>query len=208
MIGYFFKYSDKFFNAFLEHVQIVVITLLISIVLASLITILILPSKKTTNTVIQLFGAIYSIPSLAIFALLIPVLGLGRGTAISVLVVYNQFLLIRNITTGINGVDISLIEAAIGMGMNRWQILYKIQIPLALPLIMAGIRLAVISTIGIATIAATINAGGLGSILFEGLRTVNVYKIIWGTILCALIAFIADIGLKTLEKLAGKKIGI
>lgn len=208
MIAYFIKYSDKFYNAFWEHIQIVVMTLLISIIFASIITILILPHKKVTNIVIQLFGAVYSIPSLAIFALLIPVLGLGRSTAISVLVVYNQFLLIRNITAGINGVDASLIEAAVGMGMDRWQILYKIQIPLAFPLIMAGIRLAVISTIGIATIAATINAGGLGSILFEGLRTVNVYKIIWGTILCALIAFIADIGLKTLEKLAVKKVEI
>lgn len=207
MIDYFLTYKEKFLNAFVEHVQIVVITLLISIALAAVITVLIMNSKKVTNVVLQLFGAIYSIPSLAIFALLIPVLGLGRTTAISVLVVYNQFLLVRNITAGLDGVDKTLIEAAVGMGMNRWQVLYKVQIPLAFPMIMAGIRLAVISTIGIATIAATINAGGLGSLLFEGLRTMNQYKIIWGTILCTLIAFLADTGLKWLEKIVQKKVG-
>lgn len=119
MIDYFLTYYEKFLNAFVEHIQIVVITLLISIALAAVITVLIMNSKKVTNTVLQLFGAVYSIPSLAIFALLIPVLGLGRMTAISVLVVYNQFLLVRNITAGLDGVDKTLIEAAIGMGMNR-----------------------------------------------------------------------------------------
>lgn len=120
---------------------------------------------------------------------------------------YNQFLLIRNITAGLNGVDKNIIEAAVGMGMSGFQVLYKVKIPLALPLIMAGIRLAVISTIGIATIAATINAGGLGRILFDGLRTMNQYKIIWGTIFCTLIAFIADTVIKAIERLIQQRIG-
>lgn len=206
MINYFAKHYEKFLDAFVEHIEIVLVTMLISVVLASIITILTLKSKKANNIIIQLFGAIYSIPSLALFALLIPVLGLGRTTAILVLVVYNQFLLVRNIATGIYGVDSSIVEAAAGMGMNWRQILYKIQIPLAFPMIIAGIRLAVISTIGIATIAATINAGGLGAILFQGLQSMNSYKIIWGTILCAVIAFAADTGLKKLEKIINRKV--
>lgn len=206
MIEYFVKYHEKFLDALLEHVEIVLVTLLISLVLASFIMVITLKSKKLNNIIVQLFGAIYSIPSLALFALLIPIMGLGQDTAILVLVVYNQFLLVRNISAGIYGVDESITEAATGMGMNWLQVLLKIQIPLAFPMIMAGIRLAVISTIGIATIAATINAGGLGAILFQGLGSMNTYKIVWGTILCAVIAFVADAGLKKVEKIVNRKV--
>ena len=206
MIEYFVKYHEKFLDAFLEHVEIVLVTLLISLILASFIMVITLKSKKLNNIIVQLFGAIYSIPSLALFALLIPIMGLGQDTAILVLVVYNQFLLVRNISAGIYGVDESITEAATGMGMNWLQVLLKIQIPLAFPMIMAGIRLAVISTIGIATIAATINAGGLGAILFQGLGSMNTYKIVWGTILCAVIAFVADAGLKKVEKIVNRKV--
>lgn len=131
MIAYFIKYHEKFLKALIEHMQIVGITLLISLLLASVITLLIMRSRKVTGLVLQVLGAVYSIPSLALFALLIPVTGLGRKSAILVLVVYNQFLLVRNIVAGLNGVDKSLTEAAMGMGMSRWQILYKVQIPLA-----------------------------------------------------------------------------
>ena len=206
MIEYFVKYHEKFLDAFLEHVEIVLVTLLISLILVSFIMVITLKSKELNNIIVQLFGAIYSIPSLALFALLIPIMGLGQDTAILVLVVYNQFLLVRNISAGIYGVDESITEAATGMGMNWLQVLFKIQIPLAFPMIMAGIRLAVISTIGIATIAATINAGGLGAILFQGLGSMNTYKIVWGTILCAVIAFVADAGLKKVEKIVNRKV--
>jgi osmoprotectant transport system permease protein len=200
MIEYLFKYHGKLLTAFLEHLQIVGITLLISIVLAGIVTILIMKSKLLTNLVIQIFGVVYSIPSLALFAMLIPIMGIGKNTAIFVLVIYNQFLLLRNIIAGLDGVDKNIIEAAYGMGMNEWQLLIKIKLPLALPVIIAGIHLAVISTIGIATIAATINAGGIGTILFDGLRTMNTVKIIWGTILSAVLALAADLLLRGVEK--------
>ena len=102
--------------------------------------------------------------------------------------------------TGMQQVDKSLLEAGTGMGMNKWQLVTKVQVPLAMPSIIAGIRLAIISTTGIATIAATINAGGLGKILLSGLRTMNTYKIAWGTILSVIIALVADMVLKLLEK--------
>ncbi|MBQ5995483.1 MAG: ABC transporter permease [Clostridia bacterium] len=200
MIDYFAKHSDMLMSAFLEHLQIVFITLIISIVLAAVISYLLLKSKKATNITVNIFSQIYSIPSLALFALLIPLLGLGNKTAIPVLVLYNQYLLIRNIMTGMQQVDRSLLEAGTGMGMNKWQLVTKVQVPLAMPSIIAGIRLAIISTTGIATIAATINAGGLGKILLSGLRTMNTYKIAWGTILSVIIALVADMVLKLLEK--------
>ncbi len=207
MIAYFEKYHDKLFDALAEHLKIVGTTLLISIILAFVITVIIIKSEFLSGLVIQIFGVVYSIPSLALFSLLIPVMGIGSKTAIFVLVLYNQFLLLRNNIAGLRSVDPAVLEVAKGMGMSNWQRLYKVELPLALPVIMAGIHLAVISTIGIATIAATIHAGGLGRILFDGLRTMNTNKIIWGTIFCAGIAWLADIILRLLEKILYKKAG-
>ncbi len=207
MVESFSRYSPKLLTALSEHLQIVGITLLISILLASFITLLIIKSERISNLTTQIFSAIYSIPSLALFAMLIPVLGIGRNTAIFVLVLYNQYLLLRNNVAGLKSVDAAVVEAATGMGMSEWQILYKVKLPLALPAIMTGIHLAILSTIGIATIAATINAGGLGTVLFDGLRTMNSYKIIWGTIFCAGIAWAADFLLRIFEKKLYKKAG-
>ncbi|MDF3003318.1 MAG: glycine/betaine transporter permease [Bacillota bacterium] len=208
MLEYFGRYAPKLMNALIEHLQIVGITLLISVILAFLLTVLVIKSERLSNWITQLFSVIYSIPSLALFAMLIPVMGIGRNTAILVLVLYNQFLLLRNNIAGLRSVDPSVTEAAMGMGMSEIQILYKIKLPLALPVIMTGVHLAVLSTIGIATIAATINAGGLGTILFDGLRTMNTYKIIWGTIFCAGIAWAADLILRVIELILYKKVGL
>ncbi|WP_407384216.1 ABC transporter permease [Ruminococcus sp.] len=200
MFAYFADHSDQLMSAFWEHLGIVFSVLLISIILAAVICWFLLRSERATNIVVNIFSEVYSIPSLALFALLIPLWGLGNKTAIPVLVLYNQYLLIRNFMTGMQNVDKSILEAGTGMGMSKWQLVTKVQLPLAMPSIVAGIRLAIISTTGIATIAATINAGGLGKILLSGLRTMNTYKIIWGTILCVLIALLADTLLRLLEK--------
>ena len=197
---YFFDHIDLFANAFLQHLQIVALTLPISIALASLICLVLLKFPRASNICIQVFSAIYSIPSLALFAILIPLTGLGRGTAILVLVLYNQYLLVRNIMTGLTQVDPAILEAASGMGMTHMQMICRVQIPLAAPMIVAGIKLAIISTTGIATIAATINAGGLGSLLFSGMRTMNVPKIAFATILCMFIAELANVILGAVEK--------
>ena len=207
MFAYFGRYYDRLLKTLLEHLEIVLLTLLISIALAALITLLVYKREGVANLIVQIFGSVYSIPSLALFALLIPITGLGEKTAILVLVVYNQFLLIRNFLAGLENVDKSIIEAAYGMGMSTIQVLTRVQIPLAAPLIIAGIRLAIISTIGIATIAATINAGGLGNLLFDGMRTMNNYKILWGAIFCAVIALLADGILKWIENRVEKKVG-
>jgi len=199
LIRYFAEHTSMLISAFFQHMWIVFFTLLISFILASAISYFLLKSEKATNIVIQIFSAIYAIPSLALFALLIPVLGLGNSTAIPVLVIYNQYLLIRNIMTGMQNVDASLLEAGNGMGMSHVQLVTHIQLPLALPSIITGIRLSIISTTGIATIAATIHAGGLGTVLLSGLRTMNTYKIAWGTILSIIIALAADLGLKKVE---------
>ncbi|WP_394920174.1 ABC transporter permease [uncultured Robinsoniella sp.] len=205
MITYLVKYHDKLLNALAEHIMIVLITLVLSVVLASVLTILAMYFQWISKILIGFFSMIYSIPSLALFAILIPVTGLGRNTAVIVLVMYNQYLLLRNFIDGLNQVDGSVIEAATGMGMSRMQVLVKVRIPLSLRPLFTGIHLAVVSTIGIATIAATINAGGLGSILLDGLRTLNVNKILWGSILSAGLAIVVNAGLSRLEKHMAKR---
>ena len=133
-------------------------------------------------------------------ALLIPVTGLGRTSAVIVLTLYNQYLLLRNFTTGQREADPVACEAAKGIGMTDMQILTRIRIPLARKAIFAGIRLAIVSTVGIATIAASINAEGLGILLFEGLRTMNIPKILWGSVLSAGMAVLLNAVLKMVEE--------
>ena len=205
MIEYLFKYHDKMLALLLQHLQIVCVSILISLMIAIPMAILILRSKILSVLVLSCLGIIYSIPSLALFALLIPVLGLGKGTAIFVLVIYNQYILVRNILAAFQSIDASIIEAAKGMGLSSSQLFLKIQMPLALPIILGGIRIAVVTTIGIATIAAVINAGGLGVILFDGLRMDYLPKILWGTIMAAGLALVANYILLYFEKLASLK---
>ncbi len=200
MLVFFLKYHDKLWNAFMEHLEIVNITIILSIFLAIFLTSLIMRSRLISQIIISIFGIIYSIPSLALFALLIPFFGLGTKTAVLVLMLYNQFILVRNILAGFNAINPAIVEAATGMGMSAWQSFWGVKFPLASPMIVAGIRISIVSSIGIATIASAINAGGLGTILFDGLRTHNTEKILWGTILASLLAIVANQTLSQIEK--------
>ena len=200
MIDYIVKHYDDLIAATLEHLLLVLLALVISLIVAAALTILCSYSKAASNITLGLLSMVYSIPSLAMFALLIPLTGLGRTTAVIVLVVYNQYLLLRNFLAGLDSVDESIVEAAVGMGMAPMQLLFKIKLPLAKKAIVAGIRIALVATVSIATIAASINAGGLGTILFDGLRTMNYAKIVWGSVLSALLAILIDVLLRLLEK--------
>lgn len=200
MIRYLVSNPDKVLIPLAEHLEIVLITLVISVLLAGILTVLSVEVPKLGSFLVQIFSLIYSIPSMALFALLIPLTGLGMPSAITVLVIYNQYLLLRNFLTGLEEVDPGVREAARGIGMTKLQILRRIQLPLARPAIYAGIRLAMVSTIGIATIASCINAGGLGDLLFSGMRTQNVVKILWGSVLSAGLAVAMDALLKLEEK--------
>ena len=206
MIEYLLNYPQKILVPLLETVEITAVTLIISVALAAVLTILSVKLPKVGYALIQIFSVIYSIPSLAVFALMIPVTGLGRNTAIIVLVIYNQYLLLRNFITGINEVDPAVVEAARGIGLTDMQILFKVQVPLAKTALYAGIRLAVVSTIGISTIASAINAGGLGDLLFDGLRTMNMTKVLWGSLLSAGLAILVNGLLKSVENYNSRKL--
>ncbi|WP_102374079.1 ABC transporter permease [Raoultibacter massiliensis] len=203
MIDYLLTYPDKLLTPLLQHLELLVITLVLSLAVATVLTIASMYSKALARFLTYLFSIIYSIPSLALFVLLIPLTGLGATTALIVLVTYNQYLLLRNFLAGLEGVDPAVIEAATGMGMSTMQILVKIRLPLAKKVLFTGIRLSAVSTIGIITIAALINAGGIGTLLFDGLRTMNTVKILWGAILAGGLAIAADALLKLVEKRLG-----
>lgn len=200
MISYLINSYNKLLTALFQHIAIVVVTMLIAVCIAGIITLLMQNKKALPGMVITVLSVFYSIPSLALFALLIPFTGLGRTTAVIVLVVYAQYILVRNFSMGLNEVDKGILEAAKGMGMSETEIFRKVQFPLAAGSFVAGIKLATTSTIGIATIAASINAGGLGTILFDGLRTLNIVKIFWGTILTVALCIPVNMGLNIVQK--------
>ena len=200
MIEYLKRHPEKVIGPLTEHIWLVLVTLIISLAIASFLTVLAMRSEKVSDLLNNIFSLVYSVPSLALFALLIPITGLGRTSAVIVLTLYNQYLLLRNFTTGLREADPVACEAAKGIGMTDMQILTRIRIPLARKAIFAGIRLAIVCTIGIGTIAASINAGGLGILLFEGLRTMNIPKILWGSVLSAGMAVLLNAVLKMVEE--------
>lgn len=150
--------------------------------------------------VLGVTGAIYAVPSLALFALLIPLVGLGRVPAIIGLTAYSLLILVRNVATGLRELPPEILEAAEGMGFGRAQRLVRVELPLALPVIVAGLRIATVTVIGIATIAAYINAGGLGALVFAGIDQRFAEKIIVGGLLTSLLAIGADFSLSRLER--------
>lgn len=166
-----------------QHAFMVLVSLMIAILLALLLILVTLHKSNWLEGLVYFFSLLYSIPSFAFFAILLPFSGLGMPSAIIVLTIYSEYVLLRSFIVGIREVDPNLVEVAQGMGMTQWQVFAKIQLPLALPAIFSGIQVTLASTMGIATIAATINAGGLGQLLFDGLQSLQVVPILWGILL-------------------------
>lgn len=207
MISYAINNYDKMLDATLEHLIMVGLAMLLACMVTGVLVYVCYRSVWRKTFVMYLASIFYAIPSFAMFALLIPITGLGKTTAIIALVLYAQYILVRNCFTGLQEVDEAMVNAAYAMGMTDKQVLLKIQIPLAFPSFLSGLRIAVTSSIGIASIAATINAGGLGVLLFDGLRKSNVGIILWGIILTGVLCLLANIILKQIEIYVGKHYG-
>ena len=182
-----------------QHALMVLSSLGIALVLALVITLLFLRRRNWLNSLVYFFSLLYSIPSFAFFALLLPLSGLGMRTAIIVLTIYAEYVLLRSFITALQEIDPQLIEVPTGMGMTRQQVFYKVQLPLALPAIFSGLQVALASTMAMATIAATINAGGLGQLLFEGLQGQQLAPILWGTFLTMALTLVCAGVLRLLE---------
>ncbi|MEB3178226.1 MAG: ABC transporter permease [Nostocaceae cyanobacterium] len=197
------KYAPEILERTLEHIFLVVIAMIIATLIGIPLGILITRKTNLRQPILGIANILQTIPSLALFGLLIPVPvigGIGEVPAIITLILYSLLPIIRNTYTGIIGVDPAIREAGRGMGMTDRQLLLQVEIPLAMGVILAGVRVATVIGIGIATIAAAIGAGGLGVFIFRGIAVVNNQLILAGAIPAAGIALIADFGIGWLEK--------
>lgn len=192
--------SDFYLNLLLEHMQIVTIAIVIAGIVGLLIGILISEYQKTSKVALGIINFIYTIPSISLLGFLIPLSGIGNVTAIIALTIYALLPMVRNTHTGLQNVSPLIVEAAKGMGSTRFQILYKIKLPLALPVIMTGIRNMAVMTIALAGIASFIGAGGLGVAIYRGITTNNKAMTIIGSLMIALLALFVDALLGLIEK--------
>ncbi len=186
-------------NLLLGHLYLVGITMLISLIIAIPLGLLVARYRRLYLPIITISGLLYTIPGIALIAVLITFLHTSPATVIIPLVVYTQLVLIRNTATAVNNIDPLLIEVGRAMGMNRWQILLRVTLPLALPVIVAGIRIATVTTIGIASLASLAGQGGLGDLVFNNLDSRDFDAISAGGILMGALAIVADLLLLSLQ---------
>lgn len=194
---------DDLWAATQEHIILTVIAVGVGLILSLGLSLVALRWRKTYTPITWITGILYTIPSLALFAFLVPITGLTKLTAEIGLVSYTLLILIRNIVAGIDGVPESVLEAARGMGYTPRRLFTDIQLPLAMPVIIAGIRIATVTTIGLVTITALIGEGGLGFFILRGMQffsAIGTTQILAGTVLSVILAVIADLGLLALER--------
>jgi osmoprotectant transport system permease protein len=187
--------------ATLQHIELVVLSMVIAIVVGLPLGIIVTRVPSLRSWIIGGAGILQTIPSLALLGFMIPLFGIGINTAIAALFLYSLLPIIRNTYTGIQDVDRSTIEAAKGMGMTNWQILLKVELPLALSVIMAGIRTATVINVGTATLAAFIGSGGLGDFIFIGIQRNIDALILIGALPAAALAIVLDLLLGYMEKM-------
>jgi osmoprotectant transport system permease protein len=184
-----------------EHVELVLIALVVACAIALPVGIFVARNRRLGDLVLGGLNVLYTIPSLALLALLVPLFGIGTTTALIALVAYALMILVRNVVAGIRGVPFALVDAARGLGMSPRQTLWRVEIPQALPVMLGGVRLATITLIALATLASWVNAGGLGTLVLYGLQHDDPARALVGSAIAALLAIAADLGIRRLEKL-------
>lgn len=200
-MGYLLQNPTIVGSLLVQHLAMTVIALAIAISIAIPLTLLIHRLAWLKIGVMGILSVLYTIPSLALMILLIPIFGLSAKSVIAAMVIYAQVILVRNLLTGLQNLDPSVLEAAAGMGMNPWQRWWHVQVPLILPIFLSGLRIASIVAIAIASIGAKFGAGGLGTLLFDGIAQVGRYDKIWaGAIALAGLALTVNALLLLLER--------
>lgn len=184
-----------------EHILLCAVAIGVALLVAIPIGIAVAAYPGMRTPVLVFLGAVYTIPSLAFLAFLIPSFGLGNKPAIIVLAAYAQLALVRNIQTGLSGVDQNILDAASGAGMTALQALMRVRLPLALPVLIAGLRIATVTTISLATVTAWIGAGGLGTLLFNGITFNRPSMILAGTVAITALALSTDLLLRFAERI-------
>lgn len=204
-INFFMERIDQVSNLIIQHIELTIIAVLIAIAIGVPLGILITKVKNLAMIVIGMANIVQAVPSLALLGFLIPVLGIGSLPAITMVFLYSLLPIIKNTYTGLTNINSDILEAGRGMGMTEGQLLRMVQIPLALPVIMAGIRISAVTAVGLMTIAAFIGAGGLGYMIFTGIQMVNTNMILSGAIPAAVLALLMDIIIGRIEKFVTPK---
>ncbi|MFS8819176.1 ABC transporter permease [Synechococcus sp. W60.1] len=183
-----------------EHLAMVGMTLGMAVVLAVPLALLVHHVRWLALLVMGILSILYTVPSLALIILLVPWLGLNARSVVVAMVIYTQVILVRHFCVGLRSVEPAILEAAKGMGMNLWQRWWQVQVPLMLPIVLAGLRLAAIVAIAIATVGAKFGAGGLGTLLFDGIAQAGRYDKIWaGSLAVGSLALLVNTALLSLE---------
>ncbi len=198
--------ADFFIRLTMEHIYLSFVAIVFIAVIGITIGITIAKYKKLAEPVLSVVNFIYTIPSIALFGILVAITGIGNRSALIALVVYGMLPMIRNTYVAIAEIDDLIIESAIGMGTTGKQLLLRIQLPLALPVIIAGFRIMVVMTIALGGIASFIGAGGLGVAIWRGITTSFPEMTVAGSLLVALLAIVVDLVLGLIEKVVRKKV--
>lgn len=198
-LDYFFENLDEIGELTVEHLRMSLLALALAIPIALVLGVISVWVRPVRQPILWLVGTLYTVPSLAMLAFLIPSQGLGLRPTLVLLVLYAQVFLVRNIVTGMTNVDHATLEAAHGVGMTSWQVLGSVWLPMALPVILAGIRITFTTIIGLAVLGGWVAAGGLGELLFTGISTNHPAKVMAGIIAIVLLALVADIVLRAIE---------
>lgn len=201
--GYFWERRSEILSLTGEHVLLVIVSTLLAIAIGVPVGMALTRRPRLARPVLGFANVVQTIPSLALFGFLIPIPligGIGARAAIVALIVYALLPILRNTYAGIRSVDPAVVEAATGIGMTARQRLRQVELPLALPVVLAGVRIATVVAIGLATIAAAIGAGGLGVLIYRGVAIVDHRLILAGALPAAVLALAADAGLGFLEK--------
>jgi len=207
-LNYILHNSDRVFRLTVEHLELVGISIFAATVIG--IPLGVAASRNVTlkRWSLAFANVAQTVPSLALFGFLIPATGIGARTAVIALALYALLPILRNTCVGIAGVDRAVIEAARGMGMTARQMLWQVELPLAMGVILAGLRVATVTSVGVATIAAAVGAGGLGTFIFQGLTMVNNNVILAGAVPAAILAVLADAGFGWIERRLTAAFGI
>ncbi|WP_446211707.1 ABC transporter permease [Micromonospora sp. IBSANI012] len=194
--------SDTILAALREHASLTARAVLIAALVALPLAVAAYWFRALAGPILALTGVLYTVPSLALFAFIAPYLGIGAITVLTVVVLYALLVIVRNAVAGLNQVPPEVRDAAEGMGYGRWARLFRIDLPLALPGILTGVRLATVSTVALVTVGVVVGRGGLGQLIFAGFQN-NFYKaqIMTGTLLCVLLALVLDLILAVVGRL-------
>ena len=200
-LNYILEQRNEILTLLIQHIRLTVFSVLLAIVLGVPLGILVKYVQKLNKPILGFANIVQAIPSMALLGIAIPLLGIGSAPAIAMVILYSLLPIIKNTYTGLSNISPQIMEAAKGIGLTKMQRLFKIQIPLSLPVIMAGIRVSAVTAVGLMTIAAYIGAGGLGYLVFSGIRTINNFQILAGAIPACLLALFVDYVFSIIERL-------